>query len=178
MRVIFLQNIKGVAQIGDIKNVSDGYARNFLFPKNLAKPATAEAEKQAEILKKKRELEDLSNKESAIEVAKILEGFVMELTEDANEEGHLYGSVNAKIISEALAKKKIKIKEDLINLPEPIKTIGEHEVEIELHPEVKTKIKINVLKLKITATTNRPNRKAPHSRARKMSDPSVVGADN
>ncbi len=145
MRVIFLQNIKGVAQIGDIKNVSDGYARNFLLPKNLAKPATAEAEKQAEILKKKRESENLTSKESAVELAKTLEGFVLEVTEDANEEGHLYGSVNAKIISEALAKKKIKIKEDLINLPEPIKTVGEHEVELELHPEIKIKIKVVVL---------------------------------
>ncbi len=130
--------------MGDIKNVSDGYARNFLIPKNLAKPATAEAEKQAEILKKKRESENLTSKESAVELAKTLERFVLELAEDANEEGHLYGSVNAKIISEALAKKKIKIKEDLINLPEPIKTVGEHEVEIELHPEVKIKIKVKV----------------------------------
>lgn len=144
MRVIFLQNIKGTAQMGDIKNVSDGYARNFLIPKNLAKPATAEAERQTEILKKKRESENLTSKESAIELAKTLEGFVLEVTEDANEEDHLYGSVNAKIISEALAKKKIKIKEDLINLPEPIKAVGEHEVEIELHPEVKTKIKVKV----------------------------------
>jgi len=139
-----LQNIKGVAQIGDIKNVSDGYARNFLLPKNFAKPATAEAEKRAEILKKRRESENLTSKEGAIEVAKTLEGVVIELTEDANEEGHLYGSVNAKMIAKELAKNKIKIKEDSINLPEPIKTIGEHEVEIELHPEVKTKIKVKV----------------------------------
>ena len=132
--------------MGDIKNVSDGYARNFLIPKNLAKPATAETEKQAEILKKKRESGNLTNKESAVELAKTLEGFVLEVTEDANEEGHLYGSVNAKRIAEELTKNKIKVKEDLINLLEPIKTIGEHEVEIELHPEVKTKIKINVLK--------------------------------
>lgn len=144
MRVIFLQNIKDVAQIGDIKNVSDGYARNFLIPKNFAKPATAETEKQAEILKKKRELENLANKENAAELAKTMEGFVLEITEDANEEGHLYGSVNTKRIAEELAKNKIKIKEDLINLPEPIKTIGEHEVELELYPEFKTKIKIIV----------------------------------
>ncbi len=144
MKVIFLQNIKGVAQIGNIKNVSDGYARNFLIPKNLAKPATAEAEKQAEILKKKGESDNLTSKESVVELAKTLEGLVLEITEDANEEGHLYGSVNAKKIAEELAKNKIKIKEDLINLLEPIKMVGEHEVEIELHPEVKTKIKIRV----------------------------------
>lgn len=145
MKVIFLQNIKGIAQIGNIKDVSDGYARNFLIPKNIARPATAEAEKQAEILKKKRELENLANKGNAIELAKILEGFVLEVTEDANEDGHLYGSVNAKRIAEELSRKKIKIREDLINLPQPIKTVGEHhEVELELHPEVKTKIKVNV----------------------------------
>ena len=130
--------------MGDIKNVSDGYARNFLIPKNLAKPATAETEKQAEILKKKRESENLTSKEGAIELAKTLEGLVLEVTEDANEEGHLYGSINVKRIAEELAKNKIKIKEDLINLLEPIKTVGEHEVEIELHPEVKIKIKVVV----------------------------------
>lgn len=144
MRVIFLQNIKGTAQMGDIKNVSDGYARNFLIPNNLAKPATAETEKEAETLKKKRESENLTNKENAVELAKTLEGFVLELTEDANEEGHLYGSVNVKKIAEELAKNKIKIKEDSINLSEPIKTVGEREVELELHPEVKVKIKIRV----------------------------------
>jgi large subunit ribosomal protein L9 len=145
MRVIFLQNIKGTAQMGDIKNVNDGYARNFLIPKGIAKPATAEAEKQAETLKKERETEDVENKEGAVKLAKTLEGFSLEIKEDANEEGHLYGSVNTKKIVGELAKKKIKIKEDAVNLPEPIKTVGEHEVEIELYPGIKIKIKITVL---------------------------------
>jgi large subunit ribosomal protein L9 len=144
MRVVFLENIKGVAQIGEIKNVSDGYARNFLFPRNLAKPATAEAEKQAEALKKKRESENFANKEDAVGLAKTLEDFVLEIGEGANENGHLYGSVSAKRIAEELGKKKIRVGEDLINLPEPIKTAGEHEVELELHPKVKVKIKIVV----------------------------------
>ena len=144
MKVIFLQNINGIAQAGDIKNVSDGYARNFLIPKNLAKPATAEAEEQAEILKKKHESENITSKESAIELAKTMEGLVLEIEESANEEGHLYGSVNIKRIAEELSKNRVKIKDDLINLPEPIKTVGEHEVEIELHPEIKTKIKIKI----------------------------------
>ncbi len=132
--------------MGDIKNVSDGYAHNFLIPKKLAKLATAKAEEEAETLKKKRELEDVTNKEGALKLAQTLEGFVLEMAEDANEEDHLYGSANVKKIAEELAKKKIKIKEGSINLPEPIKTVGEHEVELELHPEVKVKIKINVLK--------------------------------
>jgi large subunit ribosomal protein L9 len=145
MRVIFLQNIKGVAQIGDIKEVADGYARNFLIPKNIAKPATADIQKQLEALKKKVELEDIANKEKAIQLAKILDAFVLKIAEDANEEGHLYGSINAKRIAEELMKNKIEIKEDFINLTKPIKAIGEYEIELKLHPEIKTKIRVIVL---------------------------------
>lgn len=142
MRVIFLQNIKGVAQIGDIKNVADGYARNFLLPKKLAQIATANAEKQAEVLKSKREKQHETSKEGALELAKKLEGMTVEIKEDANEEGHLYGSVNEKKIAAALKEQGIDIKEEYINLPQHLKMAGEYEVEIELHPEVKTKIKV------------------------------------
>ncbi len=144
MKVIFLQNIKGIAQIGDIKNVADGYARNHLIPSKLARPATKEAVKQAESLKKKRTAIYATDKENALEMIKNIEDMTFDIVEDANEEGHLYGSVNEKSIVAALKAKKIAIKEDQVNLPEHIKTVGEHEVEIELHPEVKTKIKINV----------------------------------
>ena len=145
MKVIFLQNIKGIAQIGDIKNVADGYARNFLFVKNLAKPTTADAEKQAKLLKSKREKQYETSKEGAIEFAKKLEGLTVEIREDANEEGYLYGSVNEKKITAALKEQGISLKEENINLPQHLKTAGEHEVEIELHPEVKTSIKVIIL---------------------------------
>ncbi|MEX1064032.1 MAG: 50S ribosomal protein L9 [Candidatus Paceibacterota bacterium] len=145
MKVIFIQNIKGVAQIGDIKNVADGYARNHLLPNKLARQATAEAVKQSESLKKKRVEVYAVDKEHALEILKSLEGMSFDIVEDANEEGHLYGSVSEKLIVKALKDKKIAVKEDQVNLPEHIKTVGEHEVEIELHPEVKTKVKINVL---------------------------------
>lgn len=145
MRVIFLQNIKGVAQIGDIKNVANGYARNFLFVKNLARPATADAEKQAETLKLKRKKQHETDKEAAVELAKKLEGMTLGLTEDANEEGHLYGSVNEKKIAHALKERGIAVKEENINLLQHLKTVGEHEVELDLHPEVKSKIKVTIL---------------------------------
>ena len=144
MKIIFLQNIKGVAQIGDIKNVADGYARNFLLPYKLARPATANATKLAESLKAKREKQYGTDKESALELAKRLENVTLELKEDANEEGYLYGSVNEKKIASALKERGINLKEENINLPQHIKTVGEHEIEIELHPEIKTKIKILV----------------------------------
>ena len=142
MKVIFLQNIKGVAQIGDIKNVTDGYARNFLFAKNLAKPATAGAEKQSEQLKSKRKKQYETSKEGALELAKKLEGLTIEMKEDASEEGKLYGSINDKKIVHALKEKGVELKEENVNLPQHLKTIGEHEVELELHPEVKGKIKV------------------------------------
>src|SRR3989344_6522231 len=98
MKVLFLQNIKGVAQIGDIKEISDGYARNFLLPRKLAKAATSEVAKESEGLKQKRELMDSKNKVAAEEMAKRLEGASLEMNEGANTEGHLYGSIDAKKI--------------------------------------------------------------------------------
>ncbi|PJE50930.1 MAG: 50S ribosomal protein L9 [Candidatus Yanofskybacteria bacterium CG10_big_fil_rev_8_21_14_0_10_36_16] len=144
MKVLFTENIKNVARIGDIKNVADGYARNFLIPNKLAKPATGSALKEAETLKKRRLEHEAENKKQAEEMVGLLEGKVVEIEEDANEGGHLYGSVNVDIISEKLQEQKIKIKADHINLFEPIKEVGEYDIEVELHPEVKTKIKVIV----------------------------------
>jgi large subunit ribosomal protein L9 len=146
MKVVFLQNLKGVAKIGDIKNVNDGYARNFLFPKNVAKPATDGTIKHAETLKQKAGQAYVTNKKEAEDLAQKFDGFVLEMKEDANDEGHLYGSINEKKIAQAMKNEKLHIFEDQINLPEHIKIIGEHEVEIELHPEVKTKLKMLVSK--------------------------------
>ena len=146
MKVVFLQNLKGVAKIGDIKNVNDGYARNFLLPKNVAKPAVEGIIKQAEILKQKAGQAYVANKKEAEDLAKKFDGFTLEMKEDANDEGHLYGSINEKKIAQAMKNEKLHVSEDQINLSEHLKTVGEHEVEIELHPEVKTKLKINLLK--------------------------------
>lgn len=146
MKVVFLQNLKGIAKIGDIKNVNDGYARNFLLPKNFAKAATVATVKQAETIKIKAGETYNNTKKEAEEILQKLDGVVLELAEDANDEGHLYGSVGEKKIVQALKKVRFNIAEDQINLPEHIKTVGEHEVELELHPEVKTKVKILVSK--------------------------------
>ena len=142
MRVIFLQNIKGVAQIGDIKNVTDGYARNFLLPNKLAQAADINSLKMAETLKLRREKQYETDKEGSLGLAKALEGVTLEFTEDANDEGHLYGSINEKKIAHTLKEKGINIKEEYINLPQHLKTVGEHEVELDLHPEVKSKLKV------------------------------------
>jgi large subunit ribosomal protein L9 len=144
MKVVFLKNIKGVAQIGDIKDVSDGHARNLLFPKGMAKPALSDAIKEAGVLIKKREQGETLRKEVAQKLAQELQGTALEIKEDANDEGHLYGSVNEKVIVAALKEKGYGVKEEEVNLPEHIKKTGEHEVETELHPEVKFKLKVVV----------------------------------
>lgn len=144
MRIIFLQNVKGVAQIGDIKNVADGYAMNFLLPRKIAAPATASSEKQSETLKQKREKDSALSKERGLKLAKKMENMVLQINDDANDQGHLYGSIDAKRIAKELKNKKIEIAEENINLPHHLKTTGEHEVEIEFHPEVKTKLKVIV----------------------------------
>jgi len=145
MKVIFLKNIKNVAQIGDIKEVADGYARNFLLKNGLAKTASAASAEQAEILKKQRAIIDTKNKERGIELAKQMENATIEINDEANEQGHLYGSIDAKRIAKEINDKlNIGVTEENINLPHHLKTTGEHEVEIELHPEVKAKMKVIV----------------------------------
>lgn len=140
MRVLFLQNIKGVAQIGDIKDVSAGHARNYLIPRKLAKPATSDVARESEGLKKQRELIDSKNRTQAEEMAKRLEGAVVEISEGANQEGHLYGSVDAKKIAQVA-----KIPVGTVMLEQPIKTIGDHPVKLQLHQTIATTLTVRVL---------------------------------
>lgn len=144
MKVIFLKNIKGVAQIGDIKNVADGYARNFLLPKKVVQLATDDTKNLVETLRNKRELNSVDQKIKGLELIKKLDELVLAIKEDANDQGHLYGSVSAKTIVRGLKEHKIDVTEEMINLKQHIKVLGNHEVEIELHPEAKTKLKLVV----------------------------------
>lgn len=140
MKVLFLKNVKGVAQIGDIKNVSDGYARNFLLPNHIAKAATTDSLKQAETLKAKREVQAIEDQKHAEALAAKLKDSVVEFKESANDEGHLYGSIDAKKIAQA-----IKISADHIILDQPIKTTGDHTVQLQLSQTIATTLTVRVL---------------------------------
>lgn len=144
MKVILLQNIKGLGQIGDAKNVSDGYARNFLLPRDLARAASQDALKQAETLKKKQAVLLSEQKKEALKMAEKLEGMEIKMSADASGEGHLYGSIGPKQIVQELKRHKLNLSEDQVELDKHIKTIGEHEIVLKLHPEVRTKIKVLV----------------------------------
>ena len=145
--VIFLQNIKGVAQIGDVKKVADGYARNYLLPRKLAVLSTESSLKNVETLKQKR-LEALEkDKEATKALADKLREFTLEIVRSASEEGTLYDGLDAVEISAYLKKQHFGIDPESILLKEHIKKVGQHEVEVDLGFDVKTTLRIEVKKL-------------------------------
>lgn len=148
MRVILLENIKGVGRIGDIKNVADGYGRNFLISRGLAKIATEGAIKDAEALKKKAEAQEKIAHEKAKETAEKAKDIVLEFTKKASKAGKLFASVTKEEIAKDLSKAVGgKIEPDSINLREHgehIKQEGEHMIEVELTPEIKVEFKVMV----------------------------------
>ena len=134
MKVILLQNVAKIGQKGDIKEVSEGYAINYLLPRKLAKFADKSAIKETEEGKKAR-----SQKEEALQsrvkaiLAKI-NGQTIEIIQKANEKGHLFAQVHIKEIADAIAEKGFKeISEDWINLKNPIKEVGNHEINLEAY---------------------------------------------
>jgi len=143
MKVILQQDVKGSGKKGDIVNVSDGYARNFLFPRGLAIEAN---EANLKNLKNKKEAE-AHRKAQELEQAKALaakmKGLSVEITAKAGENGKLFGSITNKEIAEALNKQhKIKVDRKKIVLDEPIKSLGELTVEVKVYPEISSQLKV------------------------------------
>lgn len=143
VRVIFLENIED-NKVGDIKEVADGYARNFLFKRNIAKIATEEEVKNLEskIVKLKKEEEEKVKKAS--DLAKKLEKETVVLAEEVNEEGHLYGSVTNREIAEKLTEMKYEIEPGDIEVLDPIKELGEYTVNVKVGHGVETTIKVKI----------------------------------
>ena len=154
MKVILLQNIKWFGKIGDIKTVSDGHARNFLFPRKLAKIATENTVKEAEMLSKKREVMDLKDKENAEKALSLLKNSVLEFKKKASPAGTLFSSVTRHEIAHELTKKTgIKIETDSLDLGqhgEHIKHIGEHEIKVDLGNNLEAPVKIKVSSWNLT----------------------------
>ena len=146
MKVILLEDVKKLGKKGDLVDVSDGYARNFLFPRNLAKEATEgslkqlKQEKDALAKKKQKELEQ------AKELAKVLSNTTVTLKVKAGEQGKLFGSVTSKDISEALKKQyNIEVDRRKIELQEPIKSLGSYKVDVKLAPGVDAKLSVKIV---------------------------------
>jgi large subunit ribosomal protein L9 len=145
MKVILKADVKGVGKKGEVINASTGYARNYLFPRNLAVEAT---EGSMKTLEKQRELEAQKRAEEleeARKLAKKLEGMTVEIKVKAGENGKLFGSITSKDISESLKEQySIDIDKKKIVLSEPIKVAGGYTSEVKVYPEVNAKLKVLV----------------------------------
>lgn len=145
MKIILEKDVEGLGREGEVVEVTDGYARNFLLPRKLAVLATKGSLKQLGQKRKILEKREAALKEEAEKVAASLEGETLELTAKAGKAQRLYGSITAKDIAQALnEQKKIKLDKKIIVLENPIKLVGEHLVAVKLHSEVEAKVLVKV----------------------------------
>ncbi|MBQ7173592.1 MAG: 50S ribosomal protein L9 [Clostridia bacterium] len=141
MKVILLADVKGQGKKNEVIEVSDGYARNFLIAKRLAKPADAKALNDRKMQEEARLHRIEEEKKEAKEIAKRLESIQVKIAASSGADGKLYGSVTAKDISERLeADFGIAIDKKKLVLPDSIRTYGKYEVEAKLYPEVNGKV--------------------------------------
>ncbi len=145
MKVIFLKDVKGTAKKGELKEVSDGYARNFLFPKGLAKEANAVNINDHKQQEKGKEIKAQREEDEARKLGESINGTKVEIFSKAGDGGRLFGAITSKDIADAVSKKlNLDIDKKKILLSDPIKTLGITEVEIKLHTKVITKITVEV----------------------------------
>jgi len=143
MKVILLQNVKSLGKAGDIKEVAEGYARNFLFVRKLAEIASESGVKKVETFKKIQAEKDQADLKKTQELAAQLESKAITIIAKARGE-KLFGSIHAKDIAKELKKESIVVPEKSIALPEPIKELGEYEVRIELDHNIEAMIMVIV----------------------------------
>ena len=145
MKVILLADVKGKGKAGDVVKVSDGFARNMLFPKGLAREATAGNLKNLEHQKEIRLAEEAANKKAAEELSEKLASATVKISIKAGESGRLFGSITSAYISAELKDQfDVDIDKKKIHLDNPIKETGLKEVIIKLHPEVNSNLKVDV----------------------------------
>lgn len=148
MRVIFLEDVKGKGKKGEVKNVAEGYARNFLLPNNLAVEASTGNVKNLEAQKKSEQKKADEELQKAQKYKEELESITVELKAKAGEGGRLFGAVSTKQIAETLAKMKKKVDKRKILLDEPIRALGYTNVPIKIHPEVVATVKVHIVEEK------------------------------
>lgn len=144
MKLILREDVYNLGKSGELVTVKEGYARNYLLPRNLAMLASSANVRQLDHEKKVIELRQQKLKGGAQEQAKKLEGVKVSIKRKVGDQDKLFGSVTALDIAEALAAAGHKLDRRLIHLPEPIRAIGEFPVEIRLHREVTAKLTVTV----------------------------------
>ena len=146
MQIILLEDVKTLGKKGDIVEVSDGYARNFVLPKKLGVEANAKNKNDLKLQKANADKIAKEQLEAAQELAGVLETKEVTLTMRSGEGGRAFGSISSKEIAQA-AKSQcgLELDKKKIQLPEPIKALGVYEVGVKLHPKVTGKLKVKVV---------------------------------
>ena len=145
MKVILLQDVKKMGKKGDVIEASDGYARNYLFPRKLAEGATANALHVVNAKKENERKKKLAELEAAQKLAAELKGKEVTINAKAGDNGRLFGAITNKDVAEAINSEfnlSIDRKKVVVNT---IKVAGTYEVEVKLYPEVSTKMKVNIV---------------------------------
>jgi len=146
MKVILIEDVKNIGAMGDIVDVKDGYARNFLFPRNLARKAIDSNLKIVEDIRKKRLIAAAKEKKEAEAVKAKIASFSCTIPVEAGEDDKLFGSVTSQDISRAFELEGLTVEKRKIILEEPIKKLGVYNISVKLHPEVIAEMKVWVVK--------------------------------
>ena len=145
MKVILLTDVPGMGKRDEIVNVSDGYARNFLFPKKMAREATAGATREVQRKRAAEDAREAARRAEAEAKAALLKDKVIHLQVKCGDKGRLYGSVTTEQIAEALAAQYgVTVDKRKIELPEPVRSVGNTEVSIRLYTGISAKMRLNV----------------------------------
>ena len=149
MKVVLLQDVKGQGKANDVINVSDGYARNFLFPRKLAVVADAKALAQVKSKQESTQHKIDTEKANAKALAEKLNETKVVITAEAGKDGRFYGAVTSKDIAEALkAQSKLEVDKRKIELDAPIKAFGTYMVSVKLYAEIYAKLTVQVTEKK------------------------------
>jgi len=146
MQIILQEDVEKLGTRGQVVEVAEGYARNFLLPRKLALEATAGNMKHLERMRVAFAKKEATEKDAAQKLAELLAGVSLELKRKAGENDQLFGSVTSADISEALAAKGYNVEKRKITLADPIKLVGEYDIPVKLHREVATTVKLAVKK--------------------------------
>ena len=144
MKVVLLERVENLGAIGDVVSVKDGFARNFLLPRDKARRATSANLKAFEVERAAIEARNEKNKAEAQKVADKIDGQTYVMIRQAGETGQLYGSVAGRDVAEAVQAEGGKVERSQVVLNTAIKTLGVHEVQVRLHAEVSATVKINI----------------------------------
>ncbi len=144
MKVVLTKDVEGKGFLGDIVEVKDGYARNFLIPRGMALPATEGNIRHVQEILRQKARKSAREKTKAEELSKKLEGIMVEIEKPVGEGGKLFGSVTASDVVEKLKEQGIEIERKMVLFPHKIREIGIYPISIRLHRDVVVEIKIDV----------------------------------